>query len=222
MFDTEEKLVDEITSLLESTTSKVPKGLRYENQKILKEVNLGYGIADIVLTECSETPEKRNRFLNPLEIKLLNIINRNPEITIEHIVSKTRLPKRKVSKIVLSLEKLGLTKTAERKISLLTTYNSTVKNATAIEAKLRNWKRALNQAYRYKWFSQKSFVCLPINTIKPALKNIDIFKKMGVGLIAVCKHNGMKILYNPRPKKPISKEMSLLLNEFVLSKMHVS
>ncbi len=222
MFDTEQKLVDEVTSLLESDSSKVPKSLRYKNQMVLKEVNLGYGIADIVLTECITPTENRKTFLNLLEIKLLNIINRSPGITIERIVKKTRLDKQKVRKGICSLENFKLVRTDEGRLAPLNDYTRTVINSIAIEAKLRNWKRALNQAYRYKWFSQKSFVCLPSNTIKPASKNIDIFKKMGVGLIEVCKQNGIKILYNPRPKRPISKEMSILLNECVLNELQTS
>ena len=222
MFDTEQKLVDEVTGLLESESSKVPKSLRSKNQMVLKEVNLGYGIADIVLTECINPTEKRNKFLNPLDIKLLNIINRNPGVTIERIVSKTRLAKREVKKGIFSLENFGLIRTVEGRLTPLNDYTRTVKNTIAIEAKLRNWKRALNQAYRYKWFSQKSYVCLPSSAVKPAFKNIEIFKEMGVGLIEVCKHKGIKILYNPRPARPISKDMSILLNEYVLSELHAS
>ncbi len=222
MFDTEQKLVDEVTGLLASESSKVPKGLRSKNQMVLKEVNLGYGIAGIVLTECIATDEKRNKYLNPLEIKLLDIINRNPGTTIERIVSRTRIAKQKVRSGISSLEDTGFVRTVEGQLTPLNNYTSTVKKSIAIEAKLRNWKRALNQAYRYKWFSDKSFVCLPTSTIKPAAKNIDIFKKMGIGLIEVCKDKGIKILYNPKSKRPLSKEMSILLNEYVLSALHTS
>ncbi len=222
MFDTEQKLVDEVTALLESESSKVPKVLRSKNQMVLKEVNLGYGIADIVLTEYIATDEKRNKFLNPLEIKLLDIINRNSGITIERIVSKTRLTKRKVRTGISSLENSRFVRIVEGQMTPLTDYISTVKKTIAIEAKLHNWKRALNQAYRYKWFSNKSFVCLPSNTVKPAFNNIELFKKMGVGLIEVCKDKGIKILYNPKSTRPLSKEMSILLNEYVLSELHTS
>ncbi len=222
MFETEQNLVDELTALLESASSKVPSGLRCKNQLILKEVNLGYGIADIVVTQCAAIPEKRNIFLNICEIKLLNIINEHPGISVNAIINKTKLSKRKVTRSIRTLESVGLARAADDEINPLGEYINTVKNTIAIEAKLHNWKRALKQAYRYKWFSHKSFVCLPSNTVKSAFRNISLFKDMEVGLIEICKNHGVKILYNPSPKRPISKEMSILLNECVLSELCAS
>lgn len=222
MFDTEQKLIDEITYLLETSSSKVPRGLRYKNQVIMKEVNLGYGIADIVLTQCSDYPEKRGKFLSLTEIKLLNIINETPSITIDAIMGSTKISKRKINDALSSLENLGLAQTVGGGLTPMKKYVSTVQNTIAIEAKLRNWKRALKQAYRYKWFSHKSFVCLPSSAVGPASKHIDLFKKMGVGLIHVCDSKGIKVLHNPESERPISKDMSILFNECVLSQIYAS
>ena len=223
MFDSEQQLVNEVTCLLKSSSpERIPVALKCKNQVILHEVNLGYGVADIVLTQCVEFPERRNKYLNILEIKILKIINENSIMTVESIIEKTRIPRRKIISAIHSLEKLRLVRSGKDTISPLKKYVSTVKKTIAIEAKLRNWQRALKQAYRYKWFSHKSFVCLPINRVKPAIKNIQNFKKMGVGLIGFCEDKGFQVIYSPRTEKPISDEMATLLNECVLSVLHAS
>ena len=189
---------------------------------ILHEVNLGYGIADIVLNQCVEFPEMRNNYLNLIEIKLLKIINENSGVTIESIVEKTRLSRRKVISSIHALENLRLVRSGKDTISPLKKYSSTVKKTIAIEAKLHNWQRALKQAYRYKWFSHKSFVCLPNNRVNPARNNIEKFKEMGVGLIGFCEDKGLQIFHSPRSEKPISDEMIIMLNERVLSALNAS
>ena len=160
--------------------------------------------------------------INLLEIKTLKIINENPGITVESITETTRLPRRKIISAIHFLEDLSLVRNEKDVISPLKKYVSTVKKTIAIEAKLRNWQRALKQAYRYKWFSHKSFVCLPSNRVNPARKNIEKFKKMGVGLVGFCENKGFQVIYSPRTEEPISSEMAILLNECVLSELHAS
>lgn len=222
MFDSEQQLVDGVTCLLKSSSKRIPLDLKCKNQFILHEVNLGYGVADIVLTQCVEFPEIRNKYLNLIEIKILKIIKENYGITVESIIGKTRLPRKKIMNAINSLENLRLVRSGKDTISPLKKYARTVKKTIAIEAKLRNWQRALKQAYRYKWFSDKSFVCLPSNRVNPAIKNIEKFKTMGVGLIGFCEVKGFEVFHNPRAEKPISDEMAILLNERVLSALHAS
>jgi len=220
MYETEQLLVDEITSMIESRSKKVPASLRAQNQVILTEVNLGYGIADIVLTECEDVKETRNVFLTSADVNILSIINECKAVSLEELILKTRNSKLKMSNSLKKLIELGLIKKSEGSFFTENKYKPTVKKSTAIEVKLRNWKRALKQAYRYKWFSDKSFVCLPHENIGPAMRNIDSFKKIAVGLIGICPDKGMKILYNPKSDLPVSEDMSILLNESVLTKLN--
>ena len=55
----------------------------------------------------------------------------------------------------------------------------------AIEAKLSNWKYALQQAYRNLCFADKSYILLPIE-IALRVKEFEYeFKKRGVGLCSI-------------------------------------
>lgn len=52
----------------------------------------------------------------------------------------------------------------------------------AIEAKLKDWKSALHQAYRNTCFAHQSFVLLPKATALTALACVAEFERRGVGL----------------------------------------
>jgi hypothetical protein len=55
----------------------------------------------------------------------------------------------------------------------------------AVEAKLKDWKGALHQAYRNTCFANQSFVLLPKATALTALAFIAEFERRGVGLCYV-------------------------------------
>ena len=87
------------------------------------------------------------------------------------------------------------------------------KDSIAIEAKLRNWKRALDQAFRYKWFAKKSIVVLDSANILPAVSNLDQFKKYNIGLAEINKRGNVFLHFNPKKSAPIDPTMSILLSE---------
>lgn len=66
-----------------------------------------------------------------------------------------------------------------------------------IEVKLKNWKRALQQAYKYRSFSDIAYICMDEKNVKPALENLDLFKKCNIGLLTINSKNEIKIYYEP-------------------------
>jgi hypothetical protein len=52
----------------------------------------------------------------------------------------------------------------------------------AIEAKLKDWKQALHQAYRNLCFAHRSFVLLPKAAALTAMASLAEFEQRGVGL----------------------------------------
>lgn len=77
----------------------------------------------------------------------------------------------------------------------------------AIEFKLRNWKQAIKQAYRYKSFSEESYVLLDRKYVNKAKGNIDIFIKYNVGLAAV-DEDKIEFYYRPKSVKPFSIDLT--------------
>lgn len=74
----------------------------------------------------------------------------------------------------------------------------------SIELKLKNWKRALKQAFKYRSFSNESFVVMDDASIKFASKKLDLFIKSNIGLASFNKNIEFKIHYYPKKSTPFS------------------
>ncbi|MCS5422204.1 MULTISPECIES: hypothetical protein [Psychrilyobacter] len=86
-----------------------------------------------------------------------------------------------------------------------------LKYIVTLEFKLKNWKRAIEQAIKATLYSNLVFVVMDKQGINAALKNIDDFKKRNIGLAFYGIDKKFKIHFFPEPKLPISDNYSLLL-----------
>lgn len=95
----------------------------------------------------------------------------------------------------------------------------------AFEAKLKNWKKGLQQAFRYRYFADKSILVMPADSIKAAVSNLDHFKELEVGLWSFDKTSGkIAEVYSPNQARAISKEvrenaLSLITSKVDLGKI---
>jgi hypothetical protein len=48
--------------------------------------------------------------------------------------------------------------------------------------KLKDWRKALSQAYRYSYFSDRSIVVLPTAVADKAQSYLHVFQRLGIGL----------------------------------------
>lgn len=74
----------------------------------------------------------------------------------------------------------------------------------AFEAKLTDWKTALQQAYRNTCFANSSYVVLPLSTALMARQYLGEFQKRGVGLCYVDGENVIVLHESPlnQPLEP--------------------
>lgn len=219
MFKTEASFVDTITHTVRKNGGNLHDRLKkYEKIVISQEVALGYGIADIVIAKYQSrtTLPTRSSKLNLFDISLLRLIKNKKEIDFDKIFCITKSSKQKIENSIQKLITNKIIEVSKENYYSYKNYKSVLTNSIAIEAKLKNWKRALNQAYRYKWFSEKSFVFIPEENIQPAYNNVELFKKMNVGLATVSADKKINILFDPIVENPYSEEMSILLNECLL------
>lgn len=63
---------------------------------------------------------------------------------------------------------------------------------TAFEMKLKDWKRAVSQAYRYTYFADRAIVVIPPKQARGAKANLEVLKKLGLG-VWVFDKDSMKI-----------------------------
>ena len=69
----------------------------------------------------------------------------------------------------------------------------------AFECKLNDWRRAMSQASRYRFFSNQAIVVLPPSIAKRAMPFLDTFRKIRVGLWSFCQNtNRITDVFTPR------------------------
>jgi hypothetical protein len=90
------------------------------------------------------------------------------------------------------------------------------KTLQAFEMKIKDWRKALAQSYRYKYFADSVYVVLPPDEADKAKEAISDFRAFNVGLWAFDSKSGIiDRIYNPKKDKPLSetaytKALSLL------------
>lgn len=74
----------------------------------------------------------------------------------------------------------------------------------AFEIKMRDWRKALRQGNRYRFFAHASIVVLPAASVTQALEHIETFRLLGVGLWSFdMKTNKIIRHFSPRPHHPL-------------------
>lgn len=211
MFITEKELVG---ALKQNYSGICTWNTESEITKLLEEVNLGFGVADIVISRLRAAFGQLNEVeLNYFDITIYKIVESSREITLDEIKQITRASNQSIK---ASLDKLILESYINKQdifYRIKNTYQHQIEETIAIEAKLKNWKRALHQAYRYKWFASLSYVVLDCKNINPAIRNIHEFKKYNVGLATIAKNGNLDVLFKPQSEAPLDSKMELLLNE---------
>jgi predicted transcriptional regulator len=209
MFKTENELVEILKTNISSILSK-------DNFEILEEVGLGYGIADLLISYIRSPLRgdyKQEATLNRLDIATYHIINTYTKINIDKILEITRNRKTQQFKSLNKLLSLGFIMKENDKYIPGKQYSYSFKRNIAIEVKLKNWKQALRQAYRYKFFAEYTFVALDAHYSNSAIKNINEFKKYNVGLASISNDGKIVRHYNPSREKPYDPKMKMLLSE---------
>ncbi|MEP6674180.1 MAG: hypothetical protein ABJA78_03470 [Ferruginibacter sp.] len=215
MFKTEKQLVNELKKSFHSMCSW--NTLRFPTH-FIQEVNLGFGIADLVIYKLKDHQIRsdQNLELNHFDISIYKIIEKNRITSVDLLHEVTGATKKTINTAIQKLIENSYIQKHDSIIKFCRSYQKATNEVIAIEAKLKNWKRALDQAYRYKWFASQSFVVLDTKNIMPAKKNIQAFQKLNVGLAEINNFGVVKIIYKPLKNVPIDEVMPLVLNEFII------
>jgi len=96
------------------------------------------------------------------------------------------------------------------------------KTITVYEVKIKDWKKAIRQAYRYRYYAHKSIIIMPVENVSGLIKNLQTLKSLGIGVWTYDKKGDhFDLLYTPRKRKPFSeianKKASSLLTQRLIS-----
>lgn len=98
-------------------------------------------------------------------------------------------------------------------VHIKSTNGKIEKEAIAFELKLKKWKRALVQAYKYRAFAEISYVILDDSYINPALRNIGLFISANIGLLSIDETGEVKSHFEPTAELPYSEHYSSVVLE---------
>ena len=220
MFEREDDLVNAFSEKTEKFLSLLTKrqtGKRF----LIHEFDSKFGIADLILGTTNKS------FANQIKRPAININWVYPLDSLEKIGhfsekdfrDKFSLTAQSAKKRLKEYETAGfLFHNQDDTYFVSQPYQSVTDLVVSIEAKLKDWKRALIQASRYKRFSDYSFVLLDEHFSRPAIENIERFKDTNIGLI-VMSDRKFKILFKPIRNERKMREYSLRLDEFIFSQL---
>lgn len=163
---------------------------------IKKEVGVGRNIADLVTFALPKNPGKLySAKLSASEAVLVNLLRTNGEMTSNEII---KLFGQDSSRLKTHFKKLIHSKIiSENDGDYSFVEGWPPLSIRSYEAKLKNWKEAIEQAKEYFAYANESYVVLPENMSHTAIQNRTYFEKAGVGLISV-RNESFKILISSK------------------------
>lgn len=214
MFSTEQELINAfkgisklfLSDLLERSISRF---------FLVEEFNSQNGIADLVIgtyrAYLSRSTIRKTINLN--WISPLTNFETGSIIDLAGFMTIYRVSRKTASKRLQEYAEAGFLQPLEQdKYKILKKYKLITDTVISIEAKLKNWQRALQQAHRYKRFSHNSYVLLDDSKSRPALKNIALFKKYNIGLMTM-NHDGYIVHHVPTRQEAKKTHAYLRVNE---------
>jgi len=198
-FETEEDLVKVILSSIRT--------LKTRSFKIELELDAGVGFADIILYKRNPRTTQQLNILAKIPPRLASLLhpsNSENIFNINDFANFLGLSTSSAQRISRQFQQLGLWNSNPKNTLLPVIKTQPFHQIISIEAKLSDWSRALVQAYRNLQFADESWVVLDHRFYKPALTQLERFRRSGVGLASVDIEGRLFIHYEAPTSSPIS------------------
>lgn len=193
---------------------------KHDGQHVFEEFSYGAGRTDIVIAGTSASYLIRRLsdlgIQKPIKdsvcLKLFLVLHRKGRITIQYFRDllgdsfEIRSP----------LEWLisnGFVEKEGEKVRTAPSLRRHVTTSYAVELKISDWKRGLNQAARAKSFAEYQYVALPSNYVHRAVDNLEYFSKYNVGIISITEEGNCTIEYSPDREQPCTPLNAWRVNE---------
>lgn len=170
------------------------------------EVNVGNGIADIVIAELSEVWHQYRTLalIPPRWVFALISMPYRVLFTTAQFAVKTGVTESTAREMLRIYVSAGFCKETQNAWLKVKSPRPIFRNIDAVEVKLRAWQRALFQARRYQSFANRSWVVLDSGVACPPESGIGEFQKFNVGLALLQPNGCLTSLVVPRKRQPTS------------------
>ena len=173
------------------------------------EIDCAHGVADIVLFERNERANSNAnvQYLSPQWAYGLTLVPYRKIFSTWDFSDLTHLSQRAARNVLAGFVDAGFVRRSSRCADEWIKFRQPqpiARELIAVEAKLKDWRRAAYQAARYQHFAHFSWVLLDTARAAPAVGNIDHFLNRNLGLALFDSENGLQIICRPRKQAPRS------------------
>lgn len=200
-FQSEYKLVSAFEGMLQDTPE-------YDGWKVLREFESVDGVADVVFFELNQATDRARRLggIPPRWAYALRSLPYRKKFSVHDFAAWTGVTVRHAGQMLeryhvhgfCEPDVVGNTWVKIQRPQLLST------RIHAVEAKLRDWRRALRQAYRYLDYACQSWVLLDASSVGPAIAHLNEFARLNIGLASLSTESKIMIHFVPRSSVPRS------------------
>lgn len=180
-FQSEQLLVSEFIAFIFKTKNS--------SFQLQQEFEAGFGRPDVLLYGTpiarAASDVKSLAELNPRLAPLLSTaVSKKVQSlsTLALASGSSVISARRIAGELASIDRLKMNDNSNQTFKIRPILKPPFPQVVAIEAKLRDWRRALMQAYRYLQFSTESWVLLDHARAASAIKEHALFKSCGIGL----------------------------------------
>ncbi len=177
--------------------------------ELLREVDAGVGVADLVLTPRPGRAADLRwlRRIQPRLAPLFASATARRVGSIQNFMATTGMSRSSAVRALADLSLLGLAVRDGEAVRLCAASTAPFRHVVAIEAKLHAWGRALTQAYRNRQFATQSWVVLDAHSTVSEVA-IAAFKKARVGLVTCSTAGQLRFYVRAKTMQPVSLQRS--------------
>ncbi len=187
---------------------------------MLREAELPTGVPDLIAIErrsCLGLDVVKRRRLQLQHLQILHFLSDSGSTTADEIVRLLNHSSKQTEMALQDLVEAGLVVPRGSRFAVRAVSKVFVaKRIIAVEAKMRAWREALEQATANLWFASHSYILIPaLNCLRSICKEA---KRLGIGVLVF---DGKQTRTALRPRKqriPVSYG-SWLINEWAMGQM---
>jgi len=153
---------------------------------------IGAGVADVVVVLYHHDVIKLAK-AERMVVDVLAYLRSINAARLSTIVTRTAHPEKAVARCLHELVREEVVCRESEIFSLTPLWRVILPEVIIIEAKVKNWRKAVEQAGRNKIFAHRSFVALP-ERIAQRVRSKPIFKQLGVGLLSIRGDNEVEMI----------------------------
>lgn len=163
-------------------------------------LSVGAGMPDLLVISCQPQIQVLTQIEKPCEFILayLRTVSRACQETISIRIG---YPIKKIAKYLKMLVDAKIIHDKSGVFSLSPIWREILPEIVTVEAKVKNWRKSVQQAYRNSIFAHRSFVALP-EQVARRVKTDPVFSKLGIGLLAVNEKQQVYVLRRSRRQNP--------------------